>query len=53
MKDILKAIKNLLFANWPALVAVVILSVILKLQYDFSFILSLIHLVVVVLHLLV
>lgn len=47
MKDILKAIKNILFADWTALVAIVLLSVILKWKFDFSIILCLIVLLVI------
>jgi len=46
MKDILKAIKNVLLTNWPALAAIVILAVILKIQFGFSVILGLIILLV-------
>lgn len=47
MKDIFKAIKNILFADWTALVAIFLLSVILKWKFDFSIILCLIVLLVI------
>lgn len=46
MKEIFKAIKDVLLANWPALIGVALLAAILKIQFNFSFLLGVILLIV-------